>query len=263
MSERYVHLVRHGRPQVDVDTAASQWRLDPSGLDAVQALRASSRLPDRAVWFTSPEPKARETATLLTDGPVEVVDGLRDQVRLQVGWIDDFDLVVRAAYAEPDKPAHEGWEPLASTRTRAADAVRRLLREHPRGDLVLVGHGTTLSLVAAELTGTEPNPGTATAMGFPDVVTIRLSTTGDAAPLSFRQVLLGAAAVAAGDVVVWELVREVGWVLVPAGVVSAMVAVPRGTRDLGITLLAAVLLALVITTFALVFLAKLPSGPGL
>lgn len=257
MSERYIHLVRHGRPQVDVDSPASQWHLDPSGLPAVRALRDGSRLPDRATWFTSPEPKAQETARLLTDGPVEVVEGLREQVRLHVGWIDDFDTVVQAAYADPQRPAHDGWEPLAATRARAGDAVRRLLREHPRGDLVLVGHATSLSLIAAELTGTEPNPRTPTATGFPDVTTIRLSTTGDAAPLTFRQVLLASTALTAGDVLVWEAVTQVGWVLVPAALVSAMVAFPRSTRDLGITLLAAVLLALAMVTFVLVFLARL------
>ncbi|GGF38825.1 hypothetical protein GCM10011519_10540 [Marmoricola endophyticus] len=257
MPERYVHLVRHGRPAVDVDVAAAQWSLDPAGLDAVRALRTSGRLPDRATWFVSPEAKARETAALLTDGPVEVVDGLREQVRLHVGWVDDFDGVVRAAYDDPSVPAHEGWEPLAATRERARDAVRRLLREHPRGDLVLVGHATCLSLVAAELTGTEPNPHVPSATGFPDVTTIRLSTTGAPAPLSFRQVLLASTVLTAADVLVWEAVTTVGLVLAPAAVVAALVAFPRNTRDLGVTLLAAVLLAFAMVTFVLVFLARI------
>lgn len=257
MRERYVHLVRHALPLIVTDAASSEWQLDPGGLDAVRALRRSSRLPERATWFSSPEPRAKETADLLSDEPIEVVPGLRGQVRLHVGWIDDFAGVVRAAYAEPERSAYDGWEPLAATRARAAEAVRRLLREHPRGDLVIVGHGTCLSLVAAELTGTEPNPRTPTAMGFPDVVTIRLSTTGDAPPLSFRQVLAASVPLATADVLVWEGVQQVGWVLVPAGVVAALVAFPRSTRDLGITLLAAVLLAFAIVTFALVFLARL------
>lgn len=40
---------------------AAEWDLDPAAYD-VWALRASGRLPARAAWLTSPEPKAAQTA---------------------------------------------------------------------------------------------------------------------------------------------------------------------------------------------------------
>ena len=259
MPARHVHLVRHGLPLVDTDAAAASWALDPAGAGTIRELRRSGRLPDRATWFSSPEPKARETARMLTGGPVEVVDALREQVRLHVGWIEDFDGVLAEAFAHPERPAYDGWEPLDATRRRAADAVRNLMREHPTGDLVLVGHGTSLALVAAELTGTPVNPYAPAAMGFPDVVTIRMSSAGDPGPLSFRAVLSVSAVLTVAEFATWQATDRLGWVLVPAGVVAALVVGPRRSRDLGVSLLAAVLIAVFVMTGLVTFTPRLQS----
>lgn len=76
-----LHLVRHGRPLVDHSVPAGGWELDPHGFDEVWALRTSGRLPSGAVWFSSPEPKATQTAQLLTECEVGVVDDLREHER--------------------------------------------------------------------------------------------------------------------------------------------------------------------------------------
>jgi broad specificity phosphatase PhoE len=256
---RRVHLVRHGLPLVDPDLPASGWELDPAAEHAVRHLRGSGRLPQDAHWFTSPEPKARRTAALLTDRPVEVVDGLREQVRLHVGWIADFGAVLAAAYDDPDRPAYEGWEPLETTRRRATTAVRDLMRRYPTGDLVLVGHGTCLSLVAADLTGTPVDPRAPTAWGFPDVVTVEMPRPSRFAPLSLRSGLLVALVVAIAELVAWEITGRVGWVLVPSGVGAALAAGPRRTRELGVSLLAAVLLSSFAVTVVLLGLIRMPT----
>ncbi|RLV48849.1 histidine phosphatase family protein [Nocardioides mangrovicus] len=243
MAERYVHLVRHGPPLIDHQTAASQWHLDPDGAEAVLELRRSGRLPKRAAWFCSPEPKARETARLLTDGAVTVVDDLREQVRLHAGWIEDMDAVRRRAFEEPDSPAYEGWEPLAVTRRRATAAVRRLMRDHPQDDLVIVGHGTCLSLLVAELTGSTPNASAPEAMAMPDVVTVRLESSAQPGPLTLPVVLVVALVVSLIDVVVWLVTGRPGLVVAPALVVAGLVAAPRQTRDVGVSLVVVVLLA--------------------
>lgn len=245
MPERYVHLVRHGRPLVDPEQPASSWSLDPDGYAALADLRRSDRLPERARWFSSPEPKARETAARLTERPVQVVEGLREQVRLHAGWIDDFPATVAAAFAHPTTPAYDGWEPLAATRKRAGDAVRQLLREHPRGDIVLVGHGTCLALVAAELTGAPANPRSPMAMGMPDVITVRMSQPepDQRPPLSLRTVLGVTGVLTLVELVSWLVTDHVGYVLLPAVVVAVMVTGSRQTRDVGVSLFVAVLMA--------------------
>ena len=163
-------LVRHGRPWSDQQRPAACWLLAPSTAVDVRRLRASGRLPDQAMFCASPEPKALATACLLTDQPVRVVDDLREQVR-DGPWVEDFDAAVRRAFARPDEPAHPGWEPLAECRRRVVTAVRGLLRDHPDGDLVLVGHGAAWTIVVAELSGEEPDLERWRRLRMPDVLT--------------------------------------------------------------------------------------------
>ena len=163
-------LVRHGRPRIERGLLPSAWELDPAGFDEVWELRASGRLPRRARWFSSPEPKALATAHLLTDGEVGVVDGLREQVRDSADWIEDFEATVRRAFAEPEVPAHDGWEPLAATRDRVVATVRGLVEEHGGEDLVLVGHGTAWTVLAATWTDAPADLDRWAALGFPDVI---------------------------------------------------------------------------------------------
>ncbi|WP_426244032.1 histidine phosphatase family protein [Nocardioides sp. LHG3406-4] len=163
-------LVRHGRPLIDTAVPARAWELDPRGYDDIWALRESGRVPGRAAWFSSPEPKAIGTATLLTDAQVGVVDDLAEHRRESTDWIDDFEGTVRRAFAEPDRAAYDGWEPLADCRRRVVSAVRPALAAVGEGDLVLVGHGTAWTLLVAELTGSAPDLGVWAALAMPDVI---------------------------------------------------------------------------------------------
>ncbi|MBB6626539.1 histidine phosphatase family protein [Nocardioides sp. KIGAM211] len=167
-----LHLVRHGRPLPVPGQPASAWELDPAGFDDVWALRESGRLPARAAWFCSPEPKAVATAQLLTEGDVGILDDLREQVRDDAVWIEDFEGAVRRAFAEPDTSAHRGWEPISTCRDRVVPAVRRVLDVHAGEDVVLVGHGTAWILVVAALTGTEPDLDRWRALALPDVLVV-------------------------------------------------------------------------------------------
>jgi len=161
-------LVRHGRPLIDRSKPAHRWPLDPSYADQVRALRG--RLPEHAWWYSSPEPKALGTAVLLTDDPVEVVDDLREHERRSTDWVEDFEQVVRRAFADPDLPAYDAWEPLADTRRRVVAAVAGILDVHPSGDVVLVGHGTAWTLLVAALTGRDPDLDAWASLAMPDVV---------------------------------------------------------------------------------------------
>jgi broad specificity phosphatase PhoE len=165
-------LVRHGRPLVDRDRPAHAWELDPAAYDDIWALRESGRLPRGAAWFSSPEPKALATAELLTDGEVGVVDGLREHRRESTEWVEDFEDAVRRAFAVPDAAAVPGWEPLADCRDRVVAAVEPLLAAYGDEDVVLVGHGTAWTVLAAALTGTEPDLERWRAWAMPDLLVV-------------------------------------------------------------------------------------------
>ncbi len=165
-----LHLVRHGRPLIDRSRPAHEWPLDQAYADDVRALRA--RLPTDALWFCSPEPKAVGTAALLAEDPVPVVDDLREMVRDSTDWIEDFEPVVRRCFAHPDRPAYDGWEPLADCERRVTGAVRALVADHPGTDLVLVGHGTAWTVLVASLTGERPDLDRWAAMAMPDLIEV-------------------------------------------------------------------------------------------
>lgn len=166
-----LHLVRHGRPLIIPGTPAAGWDLDPATYDDVWALRSSGRLPARAAWFTSPEPKAVQTAQLLTDAEVGVLPDLREHERTGE-WVEDFVGAVRLAFDAPDGAVVAGWEPLSACRDRVVPAVRRVLDVHGDDDVVLVGHGTAWTLVVADLTGRAPDLERWRTLAMPDVITV-------------------------------------------------------------------------------------------
>ncbi len=167
-------LVRHGRPLIDRSRPAHEWELDPAAYDEIWALRTSGRLPQRAPWFSSPEPKALATAELLTDGEVGVVDGLREQRRDSTEWVEDLDDAVRRAFAVPAAAAVPGWEPITACRDRVVRAVDGILAEHGGTDVVLVGHGTAWTVLAAVLTRTDPDLERWRSLAMPDVIVLDL-----------------------------------------------------------------------------------------
>ena len=162
-------LVRHGRPLVDPSMPAHEWPLDPAAYDDVVAL--APRLPQHAAWYCSPELKAVETAQLLTHGPIGMVDALVEH-RRGADWVEDFQATVRRAFERPDVPAHPGWEPLADCRARIALAGREILATHGGEDVVLVGHGTAWTVLAAELTDAPPDLDRWASLAMPDVIEI-------------------------------------------------------------------------------------------
>lgn len=172
-----LYLVRHGRPVIDPSVPASRWVLDPGHEHLVAELAARAPWPADAVWFTSPEPKAARTARLLAGRDVPVVDDLREHERRTTGLLPDFVDAVDEAFANPCSEIRPGWEPIAQTQSRVVAAARRILEEHRGRDVVLVGHGTAWTLLAAFLTGTEPDLAKWQALTMPDVVTVEDNTT--------------------------------------------------------------------------------------
>lgn len=164
--------MRHGRSAPDPTTPPETWGLDPGGLAEIDELAASERLPTAGAWYTSPEPKASQTARRLTRQELVVVPELAEH-RRGVRWFADpseFRAAVRRAFDEPRQRAVPEWEPLTALRERLLPAVSGILRMHPHDDdVVLVGHGTAWTLLVAELTGGEPDLDAWAALRMPDV----------------------------------------------------------------------------------------------
>lgn len=165
------HLVRHGRPLVVRDRPAATWELDPAGFDDVWALR--DRLPHGATWFCSPEPKAVETAQLLTDGQVGILEGLAE-LRRPDAWDDAYDLTAARAFAVPAAAAAPGWESLEELRVRLRTALLPLRRTMAGEDVVLIGHGIAWTVLEADLAGQPPSVEAWRSWTMPDLRTVSL-----------------------------------------------------------------------------------------
>ena len=155
-----LHLVRHGAPAVDPTSPASTWPLDPSGFVEIDSLLAAGVLPaNDAVWFSSTEPKAVQTAARLTSRRVPALDELREANR-PADWLDaeTFAAAVATSLERPAEVVRDGWETSDSVRARVFGALRGAVARHAASegavDAVLVGHGTAWTVLVAALTRT-------------------------------------------------------------------------------------------------------------
>lgn len=164
-----LHLVRHALSAQSSERPSWEWLLAPGAAEGAERLRTSGALPEQARWVSSPEPKAVSTAGLLTRTEVHPDDGLREALR-DPAWLDrdEFERLVLLSFAHPDVSVRDGWEPLAMTRERVARAARRAVRAADGADVVLVGHGTALTMLVSALTGAQPDVAAWQAMRMPD-----------------------------------------------------------------------------------------------
>lgn len=132
-------------------------------------LRRSGVLPLDALWVSSPEPKAASTARLLTSSGLRLDDDLRE-ARRDGAFVAAaaFQERVLASFADPGRPAAPGWEPLCATRLRMLRAAERAVARAAGRDVVLVGHGTGLTLLLSGVIGEDPDVAAWTSMRFPD-----------------------------------------------------------------------------------------------
>lgn len=166
-------LVRHATVETDPAVAPSQWVLSDAGRAAARALAREGLWRSIQRIFTSPEPKALETAHILA-GPngmtVTVVEDLHEVRRPANQWFGDeypggYPAAVRTYLAHPNETTH-GWERPVAAQERIRTCIDELRRWEP-DSFALVGHGLTLSLYVASVTATDP-AAVWPAIGLPD-----------------------------------------------------------------------------------------------
>lgn len=165
---RRLVLVKHSLPEVEPAVLSHHWRLGEEGRRRCAALaeRLAAYAPVAVV--SSVEPKAAETAELVAGRlglPVETVAGLQENDRTGLGYLGDADYGARFArfFAEPTAPV-VGRETAAAAGARFAGAVEGVMARYAAreqdpwrdGGLVVVAHGTVISLFVARHAGADP-----------------------------------------------------------------------------------------------------------
>jgi broad specificity phosphatase PhoE len=156
---RSLILIRHSVPHIRRDVPAAEWRLSEDGVARARDLARSLPAPDATRVFTSVEPKAKETARLLAEEwgmTCEAIPGLHEHERpeAQLMTREAFELKVRELFARPSEKVF-GSESADRARRRFTMAVMKLVASTP-GDVIVVAHGTVITLFVAEAAGVQP-----------------------------------------------------------------------------------------------------------
>ncbi len=162
MERRNLVLVKHSLPEIVPAVPASQWQLSEAGRPRCKALAARLSAYDPPIIFSSTEPKARETASIvahLLRKPLQSREGLHEHSRAGVAYLssDEFEGRIADFFARPDEPVF-GEETADQSYERFARAVGGIIEEHTKGNVAVVAHGTVISLFVARKTGLEPFP---------------------------------------------------------------------------------------------------------
>jgi 2,3-bisphosphoglycerate-dependent phosphoglycerate mutase len=153
----YLILVKHSLPEIVKEIPAREWHLSNHGL--LRAKRLADRLTayQPGILISSVEPKARETAEIigtLHELPVEVVEDLHEHDRSGTRYLsnDEFQSAVREFFLNPDGLVF-GKETADEAHRRFSKAVESILESHGNKTVVIVSHGTVISLFVSRLTG--------------------------------------------------------------------------------------------------------------
>ena len=149
-------LAKHAMPHIRPDTRPDRWHLSPDGVAGARRLgeRLRAYAPDRIV--SSTEPKALETAAIVAEVlglPLETAEGLHEHERPESGVLgtEEFARRIADVFARPDEIAY-GAESANAALRRFSTALDAILAAHER-DVVVVSHGTVISLFAAARAG--------------------------------------------------------------------------------------------------------------
>ena len=156
---RNLILVRHSLPDIKRDVPAAQWRLSEAGKTRAAAFARQLDPGSARTIFTSEEPKAVETGHALAtvwDLPVEPVHGLQEHARPAAQMLsrDQFEDRIRQMFARRNELVF-GTETAEQARRRFTLALMRLVARSS-DDVIVVSHGTVMTLFVTEATGTEP-----------------------------------------------------------------------------------------------------------
>jgi 2,3-bisphosphoglycerate-dependent phosphoglycerate mutase len=154
-------LVRHSLPLIQTELPASQWSLSGEGLRRAALLPALLAPYKPHHIIASQELKAQQTAQVIAQAmklPLLVESDLHEHARSQAAGLnsqDQFETLLSAFFEHPDRLVF-GSESADETLLRFSGALDRLIRTYPQESLVLVSHGTVISLFVSRHCGVAP-----------------------------------------------------------------------------------------------------------
>jgi broad specificity phosphatase PhoE len=158
----YLILVKHSLPEIVPGVPAASWRLSVEGRKRCLPLADALTVYHPDTIITSREPKAIETGQLVAahlDLPCKPWDDLHEHLRLTVPFSSRqvFEAEVARFFAEPDRLVM-GEETATQASGRFGRAIAELVSRHPQETLIVISHGTVISLFYESKTANDPYP---------------------------------------------------------------------------------------------------------
>jgi len=156
-----VFLIRHADAEIVAHVPAAAWHLSNAGYGRARTLATKIKPNGLTHIHSSTEPKALQTAEVFGDVfgvPIVKVRGLQEHERPNVPLLAD-DVFQRTMQGFFDRPSEcvFGNESADEARTRFEQALVPLIDNYS-GDLVVVTHGTVLTLMVAAKNRIDPFP---------------------------------------------------------------------------------------------------------
>ena len=152
-----VYFIRHAQTKVDENLPISKWPLTPEGSTKAKELASLGEFFGAQALYSSPEPKALQTAMPFAEKlnlGVQLVQDLRELERDAGGFMakDAFEETVVQALTRRDISAHD-WETADSALERFSGAIGSIEAVNEGKRIIIVGHGLTINLYFAKLLG--------------------------------------------------------------------------------------------------------------
>ena len=154
---KYLILVKHSLPKIVETVPAREWKLSEQG--KILARRLAERLNryQPQVIISSIEPKAQETAEIIAkfyNLTLQIIDGLHEHDRSKTRNLlkNEFQSSVRKFFENPTTLVF-GNETADECHRRFDRAVESILNYYGNKTIVIVAHGTVISLFVSRLTG--------------------------------------------------------------------------------------------------------------
>ena len=170
-----LYLIRHARSRMMGD-AAERWPLSKHGQ------RQASVLARQGFWrevewiFSSPEPKAVQTAEPVARRwgiPLVTLDCLHELRRPRL--VSDYRKVIVRFFTDPETSV-AGMEPAAQAAKRITRCLKELVAVHPEQTLAVVSHGLVLTLFLARLENRWPTAAEWHAVPFTGLAVVDTNT---------------------------------------------------------------------------------------
>lgn len=154
---KYLILVKHSLPKIIKNIPARDWKLSVEGQIRAQRLAERLNQYQPEVIVSSIEPKARETAEIIArkhNLEFYIVDGLHEHDRSKTSFLtkDEFEIVIHEFFENPDVLVF-GSETANQCHMRFHRAVYSVLNDHENRTIVIVAHGTVISLFVSRFVG--------------------------------------------------------------------------------------------------------------